>query len=170
MARRLRKPRRRWLALVGAGLLGLALLTLLPERAETLAGEARVVDGDTIAVAGRRIRLVGLDAPEARQTCTRAGTPWPCGAEATAALREALDGRAVTCTAAGRDRYDRILGTCTAGGQDVGAWMVREGWAVAYTAYSWRYLPEEATARWHGRGLWSGEFERPEDWRRRQGP
>ncbi len=32
-------------------------------------GKPRVVDGDTIEVAGERIRLHGIDAPEAKQTC-----------------------------------------------------------------------------------------------------
>ena len=34
-----------------------------------VSGIARVVDGDTLDLAGRRIRLEGIDAPEAGQTC-----------------------------------------------------------------------------------------------------
>ena len=34
-----------------------------------LAGTARVIDGDTIEVAGTRVRLWGIDAPEHDQTC-----------------------------------------------------------------------------------------------------
>lgn len=46
----------------------------------SLAGSIRVVDGDTIEVAGTTYRLHGIDAPEAGQTCKRAnGKIWQCG-------------------------------------------------------------------------------------------
>jgi endonuclease YncB( thermonuclease family) len=36
---------------------------------EQHAGTARVIDGDTLDLAGTRIRLFGIDAPEGGQTC-----------------------------------------------------------------------------------------------------
>jgi endonuclease YncB( thermonuclease family) len=44
--------------------------------------------------------------------------------------------------------------------------MVRQGWAVAYTRYSLRYVPDELIARFADRGIWFGDFTTPEDWRR----
>ena len=38
-----------------------------------LVGKPRVIDGNTIEIAGERIRLHGIDAPEAKQTCAAAG-------------------------------------------------------------------------------------------------
>ena len=38
---------------------------------------ARVIDGDTIDLSGQRIRLHGIDTPEAKQTCQRDGVPYP---------------------------------------------------------------------------------------------
>ncbi len=50
------------------------LLTLLPTLAlADVTGPARVIDGDTIEVAGERIRLHGIDAPESGQRCRRLG-------------------------------------------------------------------------------------------------
>ncbi len=49
----------------------LAILSLMLQwsaQAE-ISGQARVIDGDTIEVAGQHIRLHGIDAPELRQTC-----------------------------------------------------------------------------------------------------
>ena len=39
-----------------------------------------MVDGDTIHIGRNKIRLVGIDTPEIRQTCrTHDGTEWHCG-------------------------------------------------------------------------------------------
>ncbi len=51
-----------------------------------ITGPARIIDGDTIDIAGERIRLHGIDAPESGQTCVADGVTWPCGQSATAAL------------------------------------------------------------------------------------
>ncbi|WP_237217031.1 thermonuclease family protein, partial [Falsiroseomonas oryziterrae] len=133
-----------------------------------VSGAARVVDGDTLVLAGTTIRLHGVDAPEARQRCERGGAPWDCGAAATAELQRLTEGQVVRCATLGQDRFDRLLGRCEAGEEDLAAALVRQGLAVAYTRYSWRYLPQELRARWDGAGLWSGRFETPEEWRRQQ--
>ena len=53
------------------------LMTLLPTIAQAdVTGPARVIDGDTIEVAGERIRLHGIDAPESGQRGRRQGTLW----------------------------------------------------------------------------------------------
>jgi endonuclease YncB( thermonuclease family) len=171
--RRRLRPGMLLLALVGLLLAGgLALfLSEGPDAAGEVAGTAVVTDADTLTVGGLIIRLHGLDAPELRQTCRRAdGSPWPCGREATAALAQRLRGGTVRCRLLGTDRFGRALGRCWAGGEEINAWLVREGWAVAYTRYSWRYLPQQALAWWEGRGIWQGGFEAPEEWRRRGGP
>lgn len=173
----MRRSRVRHLMLLGAlilGALGVARLELPwnrpdltpPARAD-FGGVALVHDADTLTIAGRRVRLDGVDAPETRQSCERSGFTWPCGVDATVALQGFLRGQALRCTDNGRDQYGRVLAHCWAGEQDVGAWLVREGWAVAYTRYSDRYVAEENAARRDGRGLWGGRFETPEEWRRR---
>ena len=127
----------------------------------------RIVDADTLIVAGERVRLAGIDAPETKQLCRRDGQLYLCGMEATQALSQKIGTGAVTCTLSGWDRYNRALGVCRAAdGADLNSWLVRSGHALAYRRYSWRYVPEEAVARLWGYGLWAGEFVAPWDWRR----
>lgn len=137
-----------------------------------IAGAARVIDGDTIDVAGTRIRLYGIDAPETAQQCRRssggATLLYSCGRDARDALKRIIGGAAVTCDPRDRDRYGRTVAVCYARGSDIGREMVRQGWAVAYTRYSAAYAADETAARAAKRALWSGEFEAPEEWRRKR--
>lgn len=129
-----------------------------------------VIDGDSLTVrqddAPLTIRLTGVDAVEYRQDCARAATSWPCGREARTAL-EKLAGRGpLHCEVAAKDRYDRTLAACRTApfpdGVDLGAELVRQGWAVATSE---AYMVEEAEAQAKRRGIWQGDFVRPENWR-----
>ena len=130
-------------------------------------GKPRVIDGDTIEIAGERIRLHGIDAPESKQTCAdKAGREWRCGQDATFALAEMIGNHWITCKGDTRDRYRRLIAVCYAGPYDLNAKMVRQGWALAYRRYSIEYVDEEADAKVHKEGLWRGQFVTPWDWRR----
>lgn len=73
-----------------------------------IAGKARIIDGDTIDIAGSRIRPHGIDTPESAQTCTDAGNSiWPCGQAATRELIDLIAGRPLNCETSGHDRYHR---------------------------------------------------------------
>jgi endonuclease YncB( thermonuclease family) len=163
---------KRWviLLLIGPTVLAFALsgvLDLDTSSGPIISGQANVTDGDTLRINGQRIRLHGIDAPESNQRCKdSAGAFWRCGNQATRELGRKIDGRTVSCTGRGHDRYGRVIGDCNVGGESLNAWMVRQGWAVAYTRYSFRYLIDELMARINNRGVWAGDFENPEDWRR----
>lgn len=129
-----------------------------------LTGPFRAVDGDTLTSDGLRIRIRGIDAPERRQLCGAEARRWPCGLEAGRALGERLTG--LRCEMRGLDKYRRRLAICFTPAGDLGAEMVRLGHAVAYG----RYAAEEAEARAARRGIWSGPFERPQDWRKAHRP
>lgn len=131
-----------------------------------ISGPARVIDGDSLVVAGERIRLFGIDAPERRQLCWRDGLEWNCGKEAAAALLEKVGNRELDCRERSRDRYGRVVAVCFLDGEDINRWMVREGWALAYREYSRVYVPQEDEAREAKRGIWVSEFAPPWEWRR----
>ena len=74
--------------------------------------------------------------------------------------------RPVTCEDLGRDRYKRIIAKCTVAGEDLGAWMVSNGWALAYRRYTLDYVGEEDDAQAARRGIWASGFVKPWEWRR----
>ena len=121
-------------------------------------GSARVVDGDTIDVAGTRIRLEGIDAPEAGQTCGRAdGQTWSCGWAATRTLERLVGAGQVRCASKGNDRHGRMLGQCwSADNRELNAEMVRLGLAWAFVRFSREYVALETAARAAKVGVWQG--------------
>lgn len=133
--------------------------------AEVLEGRARVVDGDTLEVAGVKVRLFGVDAPELDQLCERGGQPWACGQAAREALGAIIGRKRVVCAVQDHDRYGRDVAVCETAAGDVGAALVRQGMAIAYRRYSGRYVNAEAAARAEGLGLWSSVWVQPETYR-----
>ena len=146
--------------------IGLLTAAFSPAAYAQLSGPSSVTDGDSLKVSGHQVRLHGIDAPESAQTCRAEGKPWSCGRAATSALRKRLAGRPVACEERDRDRYRRIVAVCRVAGEDVNAWMVSQGWALAYRKYSADYIPQERAAKDARRGLWRGAFVPPWDWRR----
>jgi len=166
---------RRWLrrlaslALLAGLLVVAALLRAPPERLTAADGASvRVMDGDSLRIGARVVRLAGIDAVELHQSCrARDDAQWSCGLEAREALRELVARGGLACLADGRDRYDRALARCAVNGvPDVAARLVEQGWAIHLEiGGGTRYLPQEAAARVAARGIWLGTFERPADWR-----
>lgn len=127
-----------------------------------------ITDGDTLRLGEVRVRLFGIDAPERDQVCRDgSGQDYACGARATDALRALIADGPITCMQVDTDRYGRTVATCAAQGQDLGAALVASGWALAYRSFTTDYVDEEAQAQTLRRGLWSGSFDRPSDWRAR---
>ena len=144
----------------------LALMTLIESlAAATLTGKAEIVDGDTIKVGGIPVRLYGIDAPEGRQTCDLNGKAYACGKRATRELAELIAGKSVECEIVGKDAFHRALGICSVTGIELNATMVSHGWALAFVKYSDHYSADQERAKLAKRGLWSGSFVSPWDWR-----
>ena len=130
-------------------------------------GDFRVVDGDTIHKGSKKFRLEGIDAPESSQSCLYQGQTWFCGREATSALEKNIEAaKTIKCEGNEKDGYGRVIAICYADKQDLNAWMVKNGWALAYVKYSKKYLKEQQYAKKKGLGIWKGQFVVPWDWRR----
>ena len=149
--------------LIPVTLIAISCLLSSPLAAQSIKGRASVIDGDTIEIAGQRIRLFGIDAPESSQLCRGDNSlQYQCGAKAANDLDAKLDGQPVTCTPVSTDRYNRTVATCIVGGNDIGAWMVEQGLALDWPQYSrGRYSDAQRAAERAGRGLWSGSYAAP---------
>jgi len=126
------------------GMRALALAVALTTAVAALAqddviGVARVIDGDTIEVAGRKFRLEGLHAPEVDQ---------PGGAAATNFMRDLLAGKRVACAPTGARSYDRLIAVCRlSDAGDIAAALVKAGLGRDCERYSnGRYAQLETAA------------------------
>jgi len=116
---------------------------------------AKVIDGNTLEIDGRIVRLEGIDAPELNQKCYVDGQEWDCGKDSKTVLEEMVKGRAVSCKDEGNDHHGEMRGTCSAGGQfHLNENMVLLGWAVAYRKYSEDYIDEEEQAKKEKMGIY----------------
>lgn len=136
-------------------------LTCSAASAETIAGPASVIDGDTILVRGEVIRILDIAAPEKDQFCSQAegDTTWRCGEQAAFALIDVIGTQLVTCETDKRDRYGAHLARCMAGETNLGEWMAAEGWAVPYPNCECKTIRAASEyAELHHLGLWAEPF------------
>ena len=139
-------------------------------------GIPRVVDGDSLEINDNKIRLTGIDAPEKKQLCKKPfltvtfltfQKEYECGAMATERLKKFIKNRSIRCNSESKDRYDRFIATCYLKNKNINSWIVRNGYAVAYTRYSKKYVLDEEYAKKNKLGIWKGTFQKPEEWRKK---
>ncbi len=132
-------------------------------------GEVRVIDGDEIEVAGKRVRLYGIEAPELGQTCWYRNKEFPCGLSARRNLWLNVKDQRLACRE--KSVVDGVVvALCyDAKGRDVAGDQVRSGWALAVPKQVEVYIKAEAEAKRQKLGLWNFNFTKPWDWRAMMG-
>lgn len=157
--------------------MGLALALSPQGRLQGPAQVLKVVDGDTVELAGvGTVRLIGIDAPESGYNQRTSGPEEVrLGLEAKTFLTRLLGGKQVwvELDAQERDRYRRVLaylylenprGNWTYRGRrfvQVNLELARAGWAEPYTVppnvrYAALYLQAAREARAKGVRMWGG--------------
>lgn len=129
-----------------------------PEISDTISGHAVALDGNTLLVEGRRVRLWGIDAPKMRA--------WPWGAYARTAVSGLIGPGPVACRVVAKDRHHRPVAICSSDTlQDIGASALVVGYAVTSRRFTYgarepepniglTYDLREEFARSLRRGLW----------------
>ena len=141
-------------------------------------GVPKIIDGDTIHINSKKIRLEAIDAPEIKQNCKKPflkisaiigfelNNNYLCGVMAKKKLINKIDSSKIKCISSSKDRYKRFLATCYKDKINLNKWMVRNGYAVAYKKYSKDYVKDEEYAKENKLGVWKGSFTMPEKWRK----
>ena len=132
------------------------LLSCVPVATESQVKVVRVIDGDTIEIAGgAHVRYIGMDTPETYPKVEFYGP------EAKAKNIELVEGKLVTLEkdVSETDKYGRLLRYVYADGVFVNGELVRLGYAeaVSYppdTRYRWQLEQLEKEAKAAKRGLW----------------
>ena len=114
-------------------------------------GVPKIIDGDTVYINTKKIRLEGIDAPEIKQKCKKPflkisaiigfefNKNYSCGVIAKKKLLNKIDNSKIKCISSSKDRYKR---------------------------YSRDYVRDEAYAKENKLGVWKGSFMMPEKWRK----
>ena len=146
------------------------------ENINKISGFAKVVDGDTIKINSKKIRLYGIDAPEKKQKCKKTyltisfmsfTKDYMCGEVSTQKLIKKINKQKLNCNILDVDKYKRLIGECFKRNINLNSWMVSNGYAVAYRKYSKKYVSDEINAKNNKLGIWQGKFEMPWDYRRK---
>ena len=147
-------------------------------KTEEIKGMAKIIDGDTVHIHSKKIRLEGIDAPEIKQECKKdflkisvyiglnLSKSYYCGVVSKNKLIKKIDNKEIICISSSKDRYKRYLATCYNEKINLNKWMVRQGYAVAYKKYSKDYIKDENYAKENKLGIWRGDFIRPNKWRK----
>ncbi len=137
-----------------------------PANALTLTGVAEVIDADLLILDGHRVFLLGVESVEEGQVCGIDNQVWECWPAAVRMLQTIADEGEVTCeVVSGPNFLSEVIAWCTINGQDVGARLVRSGFALPILEETDAYLDEMEAAQAEGIGLWQGTFYDPAAWR-----
>lgn len=120
----------------------------------------RVIDGDTIEIeGGRRVRYIGINAPELHDPKRPAGC---FGQEAADANKKLVEGKVVWMVkdVSETDKYGRLLRYVFVNDIFVNDWLVRNGFASLLTyppdvRYRDQFGEAAREARQAGKGLWT---------------
>jgi micrococcal nuclease len=167
MTFRRRVDRRLWLPvivlIVAALLQYLAPTPAVPRDPQQLTAVERVVDGDTLIIAGgQRVRLLGINTPELARD-GRPAEPW--ADEARKFLQSAVEGRDISLgfDREHSDKYGRWLAYVYLQGTLINEEIIRAGWSRAETKYRYseamkvRFRRAEREARDQRAGMWSAD-------------
>ena len=127
----------------------------------------KVIDGDTIMLDNKRIRLKGIDTPEIKQQCLSKSNKYiDCGVAAKINLKQIIANKTLECSNSGTDKYQRHLAYCFVNGTNINLELVKQGYARNYLQNNIFFIYYETVVKINKIGLWNTKFEKPGEWRK----
>jgi endonuclease YncB( thermonuclease family) len=147
-------------------LLGIPLVPVRDGQATPPEQVIQVIDGDTIEIGDRIVRLFGIQAPELGQRCLHDGVWLHCGLDAAFELKKlvGVTQLQIICTpVASLGSIPAVI--CMTGRTDIAHALLFGGY-VTTTEEAGPAYKEAETEALHARlGLWHSQFVAPADWR-----
>jgi endonuclease YncB( thermonuclease family) len=111
-----------------------------------------ISEAGRVTGSGLTVTIAGIEVTPSDETCVdTGGRNWPCGMRARSAFRSFVRGRALACDLPEELTEKHYTTACSLGTQDVGAWLVKHGWARALPGGSYQEAGEAARAG--GKGI-----------------
>lgn len=128
--------------------------------AEEISSYAIVKNDGSIKVSGYTIWLYGIYIPETNRICRSFIRPVKCMPRAVLQLDFKIGSHFVHCDPITENEDDSLNAVCTVKDEDLGAWMIKHGWAVALPDAPFEYKVLEEIARENRRGVWGRVIDR----------
>lgn len=118
---------------------------------EIMRGPAVAIDGRTLSMNGRQLKLANITVPEPGAECLLRGKLRDCGKFARLGLIELVVAAVIECRKTGQDTY-----SCkTEDGYDLALGQIHAGWAVPTQSAPAHYITKMNEAKANNRMLWS---------------
>jgi endonuclease YncB( thermonuclease family) len=132
-------------------------------------GKVYVIDGDSIKVGDKEVRLLLVDAPEYKQTCfNKNDEKYDCGKISRNFLLKLAHKKQTKCLYHDHDIYGRYLAYCYLDEISINHEILKNGMAVIYdfSQASKEEIELENFAKDNKLGIWQGAFQLPKDYRK----
>jgi endonuclease YncB( thermonuclease family) len=136
---------------------------------KVISGKAFIIDGDSIRIGEKEIRLKNIDAPEYFQKCfNKSNKKYNCGQVSKKYLISLTKNKDLNCYFENKDFYNRYLAICKMDNININHKLVEDGMAIIYSykASSSHLKNLEKQARINKVGIWQGAFEIPKNYRK----
>ena len=116
------------------------LIFFKPSFSDEIIGSAKIIDGDTLKIENEKIRLLGIDAPEIKQTSKKPYLTialftfyqdYNCGENAKLQLEKYIKKKIIKCIYHSKDKWNRLIGECYLEKKSINSWMVKNGYAIS---------------------------------------
>jgi endonuclease YncB( thermonuclease family) len=132
-------------------------------------GFASAIDGDSLRIGNKEIRLIEIDAAEYSQNCfDKNHQEYQCGKDSHNFLKNFIKGKKVVCKYNEFDFYNRYLAECFIENKSINKTLLEKGMAVIFniSAASNEIIEIENQAKQKRIGIWQGAFQLPKDYRK----